>query len=404
MLYLTPIFASPSSHKYDTSDYQLIDPSFGTLDTLKLLVEQCHRRGIRVVLDAVFNHCGSDFAPFVDANKKGTESPYYEWFHFVEPQPEAGNPLPYRAFGYEKNMPKLNTAHPAVAEYLIDTAIYWTKEAEIDGWRLDVANEVDHDFWRAFRSRLKDIRPDIWLIGEVWHDALPWLGGDQFDSVMNYPLRTLALDYFVCRRIDRPSFIHALIRLLMQYPEQVNANLFNMLGSHDTARLLTACDGRHEILMRLLVFQYTFPGVPSIYYGDEVGMTGGEDPECRRTMNWDANGWDSDILRHIRQLTAMRKQERALQTGEIRFLDTKEEELLIYTRHHEEELVLIVMNLSEGWKNEELAPTSIGADVVTGIYHDRITGRKVYADRSLIRLSLPPGESVVVPMRAVQAV
>ncbi|MEW9701380.1 glycoside hydrolase family 13 protein [Paenibacillus sp. SI8] len=400
VLYLTPIFESPSSHKYDTSNYYRIDPAFGTADTLKALVDRCHSRGIRVVLDAVFNHSGNGFAPFVEAKEKGAASPYYGWFHFIDPQSEVGNPLSYRAFGFEPNMPKLNTGHPMAANYLIEAALYWTKEAGIDGWRLDVANEVDHEFWRAFRRRLKAVRPDIWMIGEVWHDALPWLGGDQFDSVMNYPLRTLALDFFVNRQIDKSSFTKALIRLLMQYPDPINANLFNMLGSHDTARLITECNGCKDVLKRLLVFQYTFPGVPSIYYGDEIGMAGGGDPECRRTMVWDMDVWDADILQHVQKLAAIRKHEKALHNAVIRFVETQSEDLLFYIRHMDDTAVLVVMNLSDSITVEEFSLSRSGMTFAPGTYQDWLTGRGVSAEHCLIKLCLPPGESVVVPMRS----
>ena len=191
-VYLTPVNESPSSHKYDTTDYTKIDSHFGSEETMKTLVREAHNRGIRVMLDGVFNHSGQHFAPWLDVKEKGPQSQYFDWF-MVNEWPfaeEGGNAWAkrYYTFAFFDNMPKLNTNNPAVRDYLIGVCENWVRNYDVDGIRLDVANEVSHTFCKELRSRLKAIKSDIYILGEIWHDAMPWLRGDEFDSVMNYPL------------------------------------------------------------------------------------------------------------------------------------------------------------------------------------------------------------------------
>ncbi|GIQ62169.1 hypothetical protein PACILC2_07370 [Paenibacillus cisolokensis] len=205
-IYFTPVFEATTNHKYDTSDYFRVDPHFGTNETLKTLVRECHARGIRVLLDAVFNHSGRQFAPFVDVIEKGEESLYKDWFH-VRKWPlriEDGVPT-YETFAFEPIMPKLNTSNPEVRDYLLKVASYWMDEIGIDGWRLDVANEVDHQFWREFRQTVKKANPDAYILGEIMHDAMPWLQGDQFDAVMNYPFTNTVIDFSLRGKSTAPA-------------------------------------------------------------------------------------------------------------------------------------------------------------------------------------------------------
>lgn len=332
-LYLTPIFEADSNHKYNTTDYKRIDSQFGDEETLRRLVDDAHDRGMRVVLDAVFNHSGRQFAPFQDVVEKGADSAYADWFH-VHEFPLRFEPRPsYDAWGFESYMPKLNTENPEVRAYLLDVATYWIEAVDIDGWRLDVANEVDHRFWRALRREVKALKPDAYILGEIWHDARPWLRGDQFDAVMNYPV-TNALLEFVCEEsIDATEFADRVGRLLFRYPDQVNDVLFNLVGSHDTPRIRHRCrdDLRRVRLAALLLL--TFRGVPCIYYGDEVGMTGGDDPDCRRPMVWDESEQDRDLHRFFADLVDLRTSHAALQRGSLRFVREQcSDERLVYRR------------------------------------------------------------------------
>lgn len=332
-LYLTPIFESTSNHKYNTTDYERIDPHFGDEETLRRLVDAAHDRDIRVVLDAVFNHCGRQFGPFQDVLEHGRDSEYVDWFHIHE-FPIQFEPRPtYDAFGFESYMPKLNTENPEVKSYLIDVATYWIEETGIDGWRLDVANEVDHQFWREFRRAVKEIKPDAYILGEIWHDSRPWLQGDQFDAVMNYPFTYTADTFLGEEAINASEFADKLNRFLFRYPDQINEVLFNLLGSHDTARLRHRYDGDERKVRLALLLLLTFRGSPCIYYGDEVGMTGGDDPDCRRTMVWDRSEQNRELHRYVTDLIKLRTSYRPLRRGDVTFDRAQcRGDLLVYCR------------------------------------------------------------------------
>jgi len=383
-LYLTPIFEAPSNHKYDTKDYRKIDPHFGDAETLRRLVAACHERGIRVVLDAVFNHCGAEFAPFVDVLEKGRDSAYAGWFHVREWPPAVRDGIPtYDTFAFVPTMPKLNTEHPKVRDYLLGVAEYWIETADIDGWRLDVADEVDHRFWRDFRKTVKRAKPDAYIVGEIWHDASPWLQGDEFDAVMNYLFADAVLDFFAKERIDAKQFADAIGSLLARYPDPVTEVAFNLLGSHDTPRLLTMCGGDKRRMKLAVLFQLTFPGAPCIYYGDEIGMTGGGDPDCRRCMIWDADRQDRDLFAHYRTLIALRRANSALRTGDFRFLRARPgDRRLVYERKDENAHFVIFLNAGRRAAN-------VSAAVPEGRWTDVWTGEAVEATGRRLTLRLP---------------
>lgn len=349
-IYFTPIFKANSNHKYDTVDYFEIDPQFGDRHTFKKLVSICHSKGIKVMLDAVFNHCGKDFPPFQDVLKHKQNSTYKDWFHitFLE-----SGEMTYETFAFEKSMPKLNTQHPDVKEYLLDVGQYWVKECNIDGWRLDVANEIDHQFWRDFRQAIKSINEDVYLVGEVWHDAMPWLEGDKFDAVMNYPLSNLLHRFFAYDAIDAKGFSYELQRYLHQYPKTVYDVSFNMIGSHDTPRILNLAKMNKDKVKLLSAFQFTFFGSPSIYYGDEIGLQGEQDPGCRGCMVWDKSLQDQDMLDFMKKLTKLRKNYPILANeGTFSIILADEyKNVLCYQREHNQQLFIAVMNLHPDMQN-----------------------------------------------------
>ncbi len=301
-LYLTPVFSSVSNHKYDIGDYYEIDKNFGNKDDLRKLIENAHAQGIKIVLDAVFNHCSENFSQFQDVLKKGKESKYYDWFIITN-----DDPLEYECFASCKYMPKFNTSNPEVCEYLIDIATYWIKEFDIDGWRLDVSDEVSHDFWRTFRKAVKSVKPDSVLIGENWHDANIYLHGDQFDSIMNYAFTKACLDFYAFGTLDVQSFADKLNEILMRNTDTVNNMMLNLLDTHDTHRFLTRVEGNTDKLMSALALTYFFPGAPCIYYGTENAMEGGYDPDCRRTFDWGQEKIDNPVKSLIKRLTAMKR-------------------------------------------------------------------------------------------------
>ena len=341
ILYLNPIFKSPSNHKYDTEDYYSIDPAFGTLEDLKMLTKACHARGIRVLLDGVFNHCGFYFAPFQDVLKKGESSAYKDWF-FVDSYPVSTDPLNYDCVGYYKWMPKMRMKNPEVRKFFLDVGAYWLREADIDGWRLDVADEVDFTFWQEFRRAMHAIKPDALLIGESWKDAGDMLRGDQMDSVMNYLFRSDLIGFFVNNE-PAARFDARLQRLQWIYPQAAQQTLYNLIGSHDTERFLTLCGGDKRKLMLAAAFQMAYSGMPAVYYGDEIGMFGENDPDCRKAMEWAMV--DEALFSYYRKLAALRTQEAALRLGDIHTVHVSDQSYA-FSRHLGAETIYAVFNRS----------------------------------------------------------
>ncbi|MFC0558848.1 glycoside hydrolase family 13 protein [Halalkalibacter alkalisediminis] len=345
-LYFTPIFKAHSNHKYDTIDYMEIDPQFGDKTTFKKLVKECHKKGIRVMLDAVFNHSGFYWRPFQDVLEKGEKSRYKDWFHLhqfpIKPE-EPGN---YDTFAYVPSMPKLNTENEEVKKYLLNVARYWIEEFDIDGWRLDVANEVDHAFWREFRRAVKKVKSDAYILGEIWHDSMPWLQGDQFDAVMNYPLTTAITEYFAKATLSTSQFANTLTSIRNLYPETVNNVQFNLLGSHDTPRILTISQNNKEKVQLQMLVQFTMAGTPCIYYGDEISMTGDQDPGCRKCMIWNKEEQDLEMFSFTQKLISLRNQQKLLRSDKnFAFLEaSNEENTIIYRKKDDDNEILIFIN------------------------------------------------------------
>ena len=321
-LYLNPIFAARSFHKYDTTDYTRVDPDFGTEADLQELVRQAHANGIRVMLDAVFNHCGPGFAPWRDVVEKGPGSAWRDWF-FVNRWPvEEGRTDDgrYFSFSFHGGMPKLNTNHPAVQDYLIGLCEDWVRRYDIDGLRFDVGNEISHAFLRRLRVRLKALKPDLYLLGEIWHDAPAWLEGDEYDAVMHYPLQSAVRRFFEDESLPARAFGWQAGRCLAAYAPQVSAAQFTLLDSHDTIRLRSRVRSEDEFWQQLAAL-FTLPGSPCVYYGTELALEGGRDPDCRRCMPWDEldTGAGRARLDAMRSLIALRRTEPDLQGSAVTF-------------------------------------------------------------------------------------
>jgi neopullulanase len=351
-LYLTPIFTSASNHRYHAYDYLSVDPLLGGDNALRELLDTAHARGIRVVLDGVFNHCGRGFWQFHHVLEQGAASPYRDWFLLDEAVREGraglnaypdrsgvdmrvGHPLGYRAWWGLPALPKFNVAHPPVREYLLSVADHWLRFG-IDGWRLDVPAEIeDETFWQEFRHRCRAVNPDCYLVGEIWDEAPEWLAGDRFDALMNYPLGAAILGYVggdsldmgivarhdtyarTIRHLDAPAFGARLDRLMSNYDPAVVASQLNLIGSHDTPRALTVLSGDRVAVRQAITLQMTLPGAPCIYYGDELGMEGGLDPDCRRSYPADPGAGDRELRSFVRSLVAARREHVALRRGEV---------------------------------------------------------------------------------------
>ena len=314
-IYLNPIFAARSYHRYDTLDYYRIDPHMGAEDDLRDLVRRAHALGIRVILDGVFNHVSSDHPFFRDVLEKGRASRYYSCFYALPETPRlpAAGELPgYTCFSYVADMPKTNTADPFLRQYFCDVGANWVRKFDVDGWRLDVANELDDGFLRAFRASVKAAKSDALIVGEVWENAAHYLGGDMLDSAMNYDFRRYCRRFFAEQTVDAETFDTNVSTLLLRYNENALFAQLNLLDSHDVSRFLSLCGGKTERMELAVLLQMTFPGMPCVFYGDEKGLCGESEPEYRRPMAWDAS---SPLEEVYRRMIALRKTHPALRYG-----------------------------------------------------------------------------------------
>lgn len=337
-VYLTPIFKSVSNHKYDVYDYFEVDEQFGGNAAFKEFVRKAHFLEIRVILDAVFNHCSENTPQFKDVIKNGDKSPYFDWFIVRGERVERGN---FEHFGVCEYMPKWNTSNKNVREYLISVGLYWIKEFNIDGWRLDVADEVSHDFWRHFRERIKEESPNCLILGENWHDSYPFLNGGQFDGIMNYALTKAILDYLVNGIFTAKQFSEKLSELYMRNTDIVNSHMLNLLDSHDTHRFYTLCGKNIDKLICGLAIIYLHPGAPCIFYGTEIPLEGGYDPDCRRTMEWNKKGALNEILKNLADL-----RKKGLINGSVSF--SYQDGLFIMKRMDKKVIKLTVNALDKG--------------------------------------------------------
>ena len=350
-VYLNPIFAAGEYHKYDLLDYYHVDPCFGGDDAFRAMVEECRSRGIRVVIDGVFNHCGWRFFAFDDVVRNQERSPYKDWFYHLEfpvVRPEDPEAYPdYACFGYERMMPKLDTANPQVRDYFAAVGAYWVREFGIDGWRLDVASEVDDGFWRAFRRAVKAENPDALLIGEVWETAGHWLNGDMFDSTMNYDFRKHCRRFFGERSLDAAGFSGRLTQMLTRYRVQLLPAQLNLLDSHDVSRFLSLCGGDVRPYRLAVLFLMCFVGMPTIFYGDELGLQGVLEAEYRAPMPW--QGGDRALLEFFRRAIALRRELAPLRRGDFRVLSAQPGSgLLVFSRSFGGQRVAVALNCSPG--------------------------------------------------------
>ena len=427
-IYLNPIFSSASNHRYHTYDYYNVDPLLGGNKALRFLLDKAHKRGVRVVLDGVFNHASRGIWQFHHVLETGAASPYKDWFHF-DPERLNGHkhwgayPTPHeqhlihqegslKAIGYQgwwnlPALPKFNTNTPAVREFLFDIGEYWVRFG-IDGWRLDVPGEIDDDaFWQEFRRRVRAINPEAYIVGEIWHEAQRWLQGDQFDAVMNYLVTAAALSFFGGHRLDmgvvnqagglhsrvHPNmqaydFANEIDRLFNLYKPEITRAQLNLLDSHDMPRFLSCAGGDKNSLKLAWLFMFTIPGAPCIYYGDEVGVDGRHDPDCRKSFPWDESRWDNDLLDYAKECCVLRKNHPALRRGEYERLYTQDK-VAAFGRTLKDETIVIVLNASDEERKVELRAPAKKVRVLFG------SQENVSAQSDKVLVTVPPRSGVV---------
>ena len=401
-VYFNPIFQSAANHRYHTHDYYRVDPILGGNDAFRELLDAAHSRGVRVVLDGVFNHTSRGFYQFNHALENGVASPYLDWFYFDEKRLRAGGrlnaypnleeeqrlslshrsleELGYQAWWDLPALPKFNTDTEAVRRFIFDVARHWI-ESGVDGWRLDVPAEIDDDvFWQEFRRVVKGANPEAYIVGEIWHDARRWLRGDQFDAVTNYIFNRACIGFFGGERLDTtlhpggytlkplsPSqFADAVDHMLALYDWEVTLAQLNLLSSHDMPRFLTLVQEDKAALKLATLFQMTFPGAPCVYYGAEIGREGKHDPDCRRTFPWDEGRWDHDLLAFFRRATRLRHEHPGLRRGRyLRLPAAAQNGVYAFARQGEGETLAVVLNNG---------PTSYDLDVpVVSLFSDGAT-------------------------------
>ena len=391
-LYLTPIFKAPSNHKYDTVDYFDIDPAFGTKDDLAELVRTAHRLGLRVLLDGVFNHCGYYWPPFQDVVKHGESSGYASWF-FPQSFPVNERLENYDCVGHYKWMPKIHLADAGARDYFITVGKYWIRNFHIDGWRLDVADEAPTQFWEHFSDAIKKENPEALLLGETWADAHRLLAPNRLDTAMNYLFRDAARDWLAEDRISPSELDHRLNRMLSLYPWETALRLYNPLDSHDTERFRWLCRDkrRHALAVAL---QMTFPGCPAVFYGDEVGLAGGNDPDCRIAMEWDEEKQNKELLAFYKKLIGVRRESPSLLRGDFRTcLCDDASNVYAFRRRCGEEETVVVLNAGN-----EPVKTKIAAE---GTWTPRISGRKpVSSENGEIVIDLAPCSAEIYQKKA----
>jgi len=363
-IYFNPIFTSAANHRYHTYDYYHVDPLLGGNTTFFKLLDESHQRDIRIVLDGVFNHASRGFFQFNHILENGAASPYLDWFRVYGFPLNAYQGKPnYSCWWNLPALPQFNTDNPRVCAFLFEVAKHWIEQG-IDGWRLDVPFEIkDESFWRQFRTATKLPDKDAYLVGEIPSEAQDWLQGDMFDGVMNYQFTAACIGFFgaECRDetmisgmmglpevpvLDAAGFAKRTKVLLEIYPRQNALAQLNLMGSHDTARFLTMASGNTNALRLATLFQMTYPGAPCIYYGDEIGLMGGRDPLNRGTFPWDESRWDHDLRKAVRTYIHLRREHRALRTGEYVPIHA-EGRHLAYLRFLEKERMLIALNAGE---------------------------------------------------------
>lgn len=386
IIYMNPIFDAVSCHKYDTGDYENIDKMYGTNSDFKELCQKAEEKGIRIILDGVFSHTGSDSRYF---NKYGNYgelgayeskySKYYKWYRFYD------YPNSYECWWGFENQPNVEELEKTYSDYIVNSEnsiiAKWLRLGA-SGWRLDVADELPDEFIQMIKERMKNEKEDSVLIGEVWEDASnkvsyskrrKYLLGNELDSVTNYPYRDI-ISNFLNEEISSKDFYKVIMSIKENYPrENFYANM-NLLGNHDTERILTVLKENLNKLKLALCLQMTLPGVPLIYYGDEAGLLGNKDPENRKTYPWGRE--NKEILSYYSFFGNFRKNEEVLRKGDFYIFKDTPEDVIAFKRVYKEKEMIIIVNRSNSRK-------TITLDSEKGRYKDKFSKEEFYGDGSI---------------------
>jgi cyclomaltodextrinase len=418
-IYFTPIFQSAANHRYHTHDYYQVDPLLGGNAAFRILLDEAHRRGMQVVLDGVFNHASRGFFQFNDILEHGPHSPWLDWFT-IEGWPlsayDGSKPANYVGWVGNRALPKLNTDNPQVREYLMQVAEHWLRLG-IDGWRLDVPGEITTPgFWEEFRTRVKSINREAYIVGEIWDAAVPFLHGDRFDGVMNYQFTEAVLAYTGGHRIDaqlaegkgyKPQnalnargYAERIEWLLNLYPWEIQLAQMNLLDSHDTARAISLAGGDEATVRLATLLLMTFPGAACLFQGDEIGQEGGvPDWDARRPFPWDRPElWRRDVLAFHKELIAIRRAHKPLRRGTYHALYA-DQDVYVFARRFSGEVLLVAVNAAEETRIVEIPAEGVlpAAGRLNTIYPTTAAdwGSFTTAEGAIVGLTLAPRSGVI---------
>jgi cyclomaltodextrinase len=397
-LYFNPIFQATSNHRYNTTDYFNIDPKLGSMEDFHSLIQLAHKHDVKVILDGVFNHCGRGFFAFQDLLENQEHSPYRDWYHVRHFPVRAygpGKAQDYAAWWEFKSLPKFNTDNQEVRSFLMKVARYWIEQGA-DGWRLDVPNEIDDDsFWAEFREVVRKANHQAYLLGEIWEISPRWVGEGHFDGLMNYPFRDELIKFNVKGTISAKQFTSNLEKLLASYPQEHNLAHLLPLGTHDTERLLTVSSGDKKRVRLMTLIQFFFPGVPNIYYGDEIGLEGGKDPDCRRAFPWDEEVWDMQYRSFLKKLIQIRHHYPQLRRGTFeRLMENDKDQVLIFVRSLNEHKAFLIVNASEKELHLQLSPSDLNTSLRGSVW-DAMNEREISLETTNIEFNLPALDGLI---------
>ena len=411
ILYLNPIFLSGSTHKYDSWDHFKVDPTLGGDDGLRDLISNCHDRNIKVILDCSLNHVHPRHFAFQDIVKNGENSEYKNWFTIfdypvrlihrphlyantykvgwdgneeeykrylektfdetkvpVEVRDDDGPIVEpsYKAWWGVPDMPKVNFESKEARQWALDVTKHWIENFDIDGWRMDVAKELDFSFWKEFRDIAHKANKETLLISEIFGDTSQWLQGDRFDGTMNYSFREAMTDYFATKRINNKEFADSLANLYSMYSFEALSSCQNLLSSHDVKRFLNRCGNEEDGILGAIFLQATFPGIAGIYYGDEIGLGGADDPFNREPFPWHSEeSWNSTILDYTKKLMNIKKSSSIFKYGRFELLDDNEQ-FVAFRRILKDESMLCIINRSKSNDDFNIISNAHSVNVIHG--------------------------------------
>ncbi len=411
IVYLNPIFLSTSTHKYDSWDHFKVEPSLGGDNALKELIKECHKREMKIILDCSLNHVHPRHFGFQDLVKNGEKSKYKDWFtvfdypvRFIH-RPHLysntykvgwdGNEEEYKRYldkTFEEtmvpveikdddgpivepsfkawwgvpDMPKVNFENKDARQWALDVTKYWIENFDIDGWRMDVAKELDFSFWKDFRDIAYGAKEDVLLISEIFGDTSQWLQGDRFDGTMNYSFRETMTDYFATKRINNKEFADSLANLYSMYSFEALSSCQNLLSSHDVKRFLNRSGNNEDGILGAIFLQTTFPGIAGIYYGDEIGLGGADDPFNREPFPWhDKPSWNMTILEFTKTMMNIKNSNTIFKYGRFELLNDTED-VVIFRRILRDESLLCIVNRDRLTKDLTINTNAHSIDVIFG--------------------------------------